>query len=425
MSSFCFVHAADLHLDTPFEGIRAEAPEVATALRDASLDAWDALVDLCIARNAVFLLLAGDLYDGVERGVRAQLRFCAGLERLAAAGIRVFAVHGNHDPCDEGWSAIHRWPEGVTFFDSGEVQSVTVEREGECLATVHGVSYATRETGENLARDFRRSSAHGLQIGLLHCNVGGISGHADYSPCSLQDLAASGLDYWALGHIHRHQVLSRGDPWVVYPGVLQGRSPKPSEQGAKGAVVVRVDAGAVSEVEHVALDHVRFLEVEVDVGACRDFRELEEELGSACQAACDQNPDRGLIVRGRLKGRSALGSELARPGVLDDLLETMRRGSEARTPFVWWESLQGRVRGSLDRSTLRSRDDFVSELLELSESLAADSSRQVDFINAQIQELRERQGGVELPKLPEDGFASLLRGAEELALDLLETGDVE
>jgi DNA repair exonuclease SbcCD nuclease subunit len=357
--------------------------------------------------------------------VRAQLRFSAGLARLAAAGIRVFAVHGNHDPCDEGWSAIHRWPDGVTFFDSGEVQSVTVERGGEQLATIHGVSYATRNTSENLTRGFRRSAARGLQVGLLHCNVGSISGHADYSPCSLADLAASGMDYWALGHIHRHQVLSHGDPWVVYPGVLQGRSPKPSERGAKGAVVVGVDAGAVSDVQHVALDRVRFVEVEADVGACEDFLGLEAELDRACQAACDQNPDRSLIVRGTLKGRSVLGPRLQRPDVVEGLLETLRQGSGGRTPFVWWESLQSGVRSPVDRSSLRSRDDFVSELLELSETLTADGGRRVEFVNAQIQELRSRQGGVDLPELAEEEFASLLRGAEALALDLLETSDVE
>jgi DNA repair exonuclease SbcCD nuclease subunit len=71
---FRFVHASDLHLDAPFEGIRQVAPNVANAFRDASLEAWDALVDLTIEQEAVFLLLAGDIYDGAERGVRAQLQ---------------------------------------------------------------------------------------------------------------------------------------------------------------------------------------------------------------------------------------------------------------------------------------------------------------------------------------------------------------
>jgi hypothetical protein len=64
MASFHFVHAADLHLDTPFESIGRVAPAVAHELRDASLKSWDALVQLCVDEGAAFLLLAGDIYDG-------------------------------------------------------------------------------------------------------------------------------------------------------------------------------------------------------------------------------------------------------------------------------------------------------------------------------------------------------------------------
>ena len=106
MPDFSFVHAADLHLDTPFKGIGSTAPGVAEQLREASLTAFDFLVDLCLERRAAFLVIAGDIYDGPERGLRAQLRFRDGLARLSAAGIPSFVVHGNHDPVETGWSAI-------------------------------------------------------------------------------------------------------------------------------------------------------------------------------------------------------------------------------------------------------------------------------------------------------------------------------
>ena len=117
---FSFVHAADLHLDTPFKGIGSTAPQVAEQLREASLAAFDSLVDLCLERRAAFLVVAGDIYDGPERGLRAQLRFRDGLARLSAAGISSFVVHGNHDPVETGWSALNdTWPERVTIFGAG------------------------------------------------------------------------------------------------------------------------------------------------------------------------------------------------------------------------------------------------------------------------------------------------------------------
>ena len=194
MSRFSFLHAADLHLDTPFEGLGAAHPQVAAALRDASLQAWDRLVQEAVRRRVAFVLLAGDLYDGPERGLRAQLRFRRGLHRLAEAGVEVFVVHGNHDPLEEGWSALRDLPPGVHVFGPGDPEAVPVVRGGRRIALVHGVSYATRAERANLARRFVRAPGEGLQIGLLHAHVEGQAGHDPYAPCSLDDLRASGTN---------------------------------------------------------------------------------------------------------------------------------------------------------------------------------------------------------------------------------------
>ena len=158
MTTFRFVHAADLHLDTPFRGLAAEDEQVAGAMRDASLDAFDDLVELAIDRGSAFVLLAGDIYDGESRGVRAQLRFLKGLERLSAANIKVFIVHGNHDPLG-GWSAIRSWPSGVTIFGDRDVQCHPVQINGRTVANIYGISYAQREVSDNLALRFRRRDA--------------------------------------------------------------------------------------------------------------------------------------------------------------------------------------------------------------------------------------------------------------------------
>src|ERR1019366_6329576 len=140
---FSFVHAADLHLDTPFKGIGSTAPLVAEQLREASLAAFDSLVDLCLERRVAFLVVAGDIYDGPERGLRAQMRFRDGLARLSTAGISSFVVHGNHDPVETGWSALGGpWPERVTVFGTGTVKAVPIEVDGNPLATVQGISFA-------------------------------------------------------------------------------------------------------------------------------------------------------------------------------------------------------------------------------------------------------------------------------------------
>jgi DNA repair exonuclease SbcCD nuclease subunit len=416
---FRFLHAADLHLDTPFSGLGQTSPEVAERLRDASLDAFDALVELAIARDVAFLLLAGDIYDGAERGVRAQLRFRRGLERLSQRGIPTLVVHGNHDPLD-GWSAVRSWPERVHVFGP-ELESKEVHRDGRRIATVHGLSYPQREVPENLALRFAgRGSAGtggGLRIGLLHGTVGAQSEHAAYAPCTLEDLRAAGMHYWALGHIHRQQVVSERDPWVVYPGNLQGRSPKPSERGAKGAVLVEADETGILGVEFVALDRARFLELRIDIGEIDDLPALHAALDAAANEAAAANAGRGLLLRATLTGRGALHADLRRPETLPELRRQLRDDAAAREPFVWWDGVEDETLALLDLDAIRARGDFAAEVLARADALRHDAERQAAFMAAAMRPLHARRWAseVELPTEQE-----LLDAGAALALELLE-----
>ena len=97
-----FVHAADLHLDSPFTGIRATAPEnVAQALYSATFDSYQNIVDLCISERVDALLVAGDIYDG--RGPQSARP--ALLHRwFAQSGLRGYPViRVPRQPRSTGW----------------------------------------------------------------------------------------------------------------------------------------------------------------------------------------------------------------------------------------------------------------------------------------------------------------------------------
>ena len=423
-SSFSFVHAADLHLDTPFSGVRAVAPHVSQALREASLDAFDRIVDLALDRGVAFVLIAGDIYDGADRGLRAQLRFRGGLERLSLAGISTFVVHGNHDPVDTGWSAIASWPDGVTVFGSDAVTVVPVMRDGEQIATVQGISYGTRETTENLALGYTRPEGPGVAVGLLHCNVeGSPPAYAHYSPCTIADLKATGLDYLALGHVHERSIVARGaspsDPWIVYSGNTQARSPRPSEMGAKGVYVVEVNNGHLEEPEFVACDRVRFVELEPSIADLEDLAELEQRLRELAEMTLDASGSRSVILRVRLGGRSDLHIELSRPGVISDLLAHLRETAPQREPFWWWDRLIDDSSTPLDLGEISERGDFSADLLaytdetlaneaacdallaELGEALPTGLRRDLDLLIADPQRKRSLLEGSRLRALDE------------------------
>jgi DNA repair exonuclease SbcCD nuclease subunit len=445
--TFCFVHVADLHLDTPFRGLSAIAPEVADVLRDASLATFDAVVELTLQQGAAFLLVGGDVYDGPERGLRAQLRFRDGLARLSEAGVASFVVHGNHDPVESGWSAISSWPARTTVFGSRDVEVVPVWREGQLIATVQGISFATRSTIENLALRLGRpgsawaplpgallpgpaaggASGSGvpLHVGLLHCNVAGSPGeHAEYSPCTLDDLRATCLDYLALGHVHQRAVLaegtSPGDPWVVYPGNTQAHSWRAGERGAKGAYVVQVEGNRVVGLEFVACDRVRFDELTCPVDGLEDLGQLADRLCSFADDAAARADGRAVVLRAQLVGSGALHDELARPRVLEEVLAHLRGEAEGYPTLRWWDSVRDASSSPQDLSELAGRGDFAADLLELCAAVLADDELGAALAQAALNGL-SRQLAQRVAELLAEGARrdELIERAARRALDEL------
>ena len=381
---FRFLHAADLHLDTPFTGMRRVDASLVATLRDATTLAFDNLVNAALKHSVAFVVIAGDIYDGPERGVRAQLAFRNGLDRLAQAGIPSFVVHGNHDPVEDGWSAVRKWPDGVTVFGSESVATVPVERDGQRLALIHGISYARRETKDNLALGFRRDQSECFQVGVLHCNAGAHADYAPYSPCSVDDLVRAGLDYWALGHVHLRQFLHEGGPWIAYPGNLQGLSPKPSELGAKGALLVDVDDGQVASVDFLPVDVVRFDAFDLDIAELVDVAGLIDALVGAARERAATHGGRTAVLRVSLTGRGAVHLDLRRSHVRDQVLVPVRTALASATPAVWLDAIDDRTRPELDVAALRGRGDFAADLIATVDSLLATPAGRADLIASYV-----------------------------------------
>ncbi|MBX6363640.1 MAG: DNA repair exonuclease [Gemmatimonadetes bacterium] len=389
MRTFRFLHAADLHLDTPFTRLATTPPEVAARLRDASLEAFDALVDAALARDVAFVLLAGDLWDGPELGLRAGLALRRGVERLAAHGIEVFMVAGDRDAPD-GWPAASSWPEGVHVFGAAPASRAVV-RGGERLATVHGASPSAERLSAVRGLEVRDEAraAGGVQIGLLHCDVDPRPGAAPCAACTVEELRAAGMDYWALGHAHERRVIRDGEPWIVYPGCLQGRSPEPAEAGAKGAVVVEVDGAAVRAVEFVPLDRVRFVDVTVDIQATRDLPALHATLLAETEWVAREHAGRGIVLGAHLVGGGPLGARLGRAGGTDDLVRRLRDDMAGRDPFVWWDAVRVGHGGVPDLEAVKARGDLAAEVLAQAERLAGDPERLAAFVADATRPLRD------------------------------------
>lgn len=370
MAILRFIHAADLHLDSPFVGIKAVAPDnVASALRDATFCAYENIIDLCIDEGVDALLIAGDVYDSADRSLRAQLKFVEGLKRLDEAGIRSFVCHGNHDPLD-GWEARLEYPASCTRFGR-EAGAIPVFVDDPRRGVVHGISYATGDVSDNLALRLGEGDPDAFSIGLVHANVDSDTVHANYAPCSLDDLVRSGMDYWAIGHVHTRQVLSERSPAVVYPGNPQGRHP--NEPGARGVYLVEVDDDGDVHLDFRSVDTVRWERTVMDISEMDGEQDLIDGIHQRIEDALNGAAGVSVVLRTTLVGRGSLHGSLRQPDTSDHVMEVVNDEWAKRVPFAWCERIEDETAATFNREARIEGADFLAELLRTADRAKEDT----------------------------------------------------
>ena len=313
--SYRFVHAADIHLDSPLRSLALRDPALAELIGLATRDAFQAVIDLCLDEQVDALLLAGDLYDGDQTSMKTARFLAAQLHRLHEAGIQVFIIRGNHD-------ALSRITRELTFPDSvmlfpGRAQAHAIPRNGaQFPVTIHGLSFAKPHAPDGLLGAFRPPEEGSVNIGLMHTSLDGTHGHDPYAPVSLTDLQASGFRYWALGHIHRARVVE-GDCTIVMPGMPQGRDI--GEAGAKSVALVTIADDRTITVEQRPTAIAQFERIDLDTTKLADWHAVVVAAAQALGKARDQVAAPHLIARLRLHGQTPLAWRLRRDA---DLLAT-------------------------------------------------------------------------------------------------------
>ena len=341
--SFTFLHAADLHLGSPLKGLALRDEALAQKLAGASRDAFVDLIDRALEENIAFAVFAGDIFDGDWRDASIALFFNRQIARLAKAGVASYLLKGNHD-ADSVVTRSLSLPDLAQQFPTGRAGTFELP---QWRVALHGRGFSHRAQSENLARTYPAPRPGWFNIGVLHTSLDGRPGHAAYAPCSLDDLRAKNYDYWALGHVHAHEVVSR-DPFVVYPGNLQGRHIR--ETGAKGAVLVDVAGGEVAGLRRLIVDRARFAEIVLDAAPHEETSALLRAVEACAKTEAEKAGGRLLALRIRLTGASAL------------------HGQFAADPAIW--------RDEVEAAAQRAHEDIVLERFSLETlPLAAPSTR--------------------------------------------------
>jgi exonuclease SbcD len=359
LKSFSFIHAADLHLGSPFKGIGSGSPATAEQLRSTTFDAFSGLIDLCLEKSVDFLLISGDIFDLSGRSLRAQLTFRDGLSRLSENGIRSFVVFGNHDPW-ETWSSRISWPEGAHVFLPDQVETIIVSVNETPVAAVSGISYRNQRETRNLASLFKAEQPNLFQIALLHSNCGNNPDHGAYAPCSVHALRKSGFDYWALGHVHEKKILDTS-PYIVYPGCIQGLSIR--ETGMHGCWLVSVTADKQASLAFHHIDRLRWQTADISIANIGSLDELDRNIASTLDQIRESAEQRPAICRIRLTGRGSLYSLLRKPEIAEELSDRTRQLGEQLLLPVWVQRLDIQCEPDVDLSQRRERNDLLGEIL--------------------------------------------------------------
>ncbi|MED5019652.1 DNA repair exonuclease [Paenibacillus chibensis] len=425
MVPFKFIHTADLHLDSQFKGISGLSEGIRSFLRESTFAALEQLIRLAISQQVDFIVISGDVYDAKDSSLQAQLRFQEALDRLGDHGIRVYIIHGNHDPLDSPRMTTAK-KEHVHVFGP-EFERVTAFRRQDHrpVAVIGGISYPTAKVMDNTSLRFRRDKDQSLfHIALLHANVDGDPAHETYSPCTRQDLTETGYDYWALGHIHKRQILQES-PYIVYPGNIQGRSIR--ETGAKGCYVVEVDEAGTVHMRFHELDAVRWCHETLPIDGLAGEEAFQQQVENRLQSIGSDGPDRMSVVRFVLTGRGPLHEKLEDGRAAEGLLHELHRKAiriAAETGgcegLVWVESFEIRSGPWLDREVLLQEDSFLGELLRYGRQAREEQSIRDDIYRRALDPLMASR---ELRKLlnetDDEEQAGWLDRAEELAMLLL------
>ena len=360
---FKFIHAADIHLDSPLHKLDAYEGAPKDEIRQASRRAFDNLVRTAIVESVDFVLIAGDLYDGDWKDYNTGLHLVSQTARLREAGIPVYIVAGNHDAASKITKKL-KLPENVHLFSASKPETFTIE---ELNIAIHGQSFAKPFIKKDLSKNYPVPLPGHFNIGVLHTCASGREGHEPYAPCSLEGLGSKAYNYWALGHVHQYEILL-DNPLAVFSGCIQGRHIR--ETGPKGCVLVTVDDKGRPEPEFRPMDVIRWVIADVDAGGAESAYDVVDRFGKQLEKLMDENEGLPLVARVVIKGETPGHSEL--------LTNVERWCNEIRSAAidigggqVWVEKIKFHTVMPASEQDPQEDDGAIGELVSLLNEMSA------------------------------------------------------
>ncbi len=283
------MHTADVHLGREFPLLREKGREYRRQL----LATFEQIIELAIRENVSLVLVAGDLFDTNAVHGAPVRTVLASFKRLEAAGIRVCILPGTHDVYsdDSIYRFLHLPPNVIVFTPQHDSQTYQ-----DLDLTVYGKAFDGKLTGTSPLQGMSLHTGSKLHVGLAHCSLR-IEGVIDKETMLVDrnEIAASGLDYLAMGHWHSFRDCSQGSTAAFYCG-----SPEPiymDQKGAGGIVIATVHEKGKVDVQQVRVGSKSFDEMSINVELVRSVDDIAQMILTKA--------DSNLILKVTLEGTPA------------------------------------------------------------------------------------------------------------------------
>lgn len=358
---FKFLHTSDIHLDSPLRGLQRYGSAPVEEFRDATRKSLQNLINLAINESVDFVLISGDLYDGDWKDFNTGLFLIKEMAKLLEHNIKVFIISGNHDAESQITSHL-RLPENVYRFSASEPETKLIDDLG---VAIHGQGFPTRVVSIDLSRSYPDAIPSIFNIGMLHTSLNGREGHEPYSPCSIEGLLSKDYDYWALGHVHKREVVS-ANPLIIFPGNTQGRNIR--ETGPKGCTIVTVrDKENVHAVHH-DIDLLRWSFCDLNVSGFETPDDILDLLSGQYKAIIEDNSGHPLATRVSISGRCKAHNELSN-NPEKWIAEIHALAAQVGYGSLWIEKVIFRTDMDIDIEELIKSGDPLGELIKFIEGL--------------------------------------------------------
>ena len=322
------------------------------ALRESTFEAFQTIIQTAIKEKPDFLLIVGDIYDGEDRSLRAQHKFQQGMEILHKHMIPVFLSYGNHDHLGGKWTRFQLPPNVHVFQSEAEKVHVNIRQQDVYIT---GFSYKERHVKESMMSRYEvASQSDAIHIGMLHGSLAGDKTHAVYAPFTKEELLSKNYDYWALGHIHKRQML-HSEPPIVYSGNIQSRHR--NEKGPKGFYDVTLDKSEAL-LNFISTSTIIYEQIEC---SCKDIVHANEWIELVEESIEQFRNEFGAgILEIKLIDVDHHTSTMLDGTPVEEWLALIRETQEMKAPAIWVQSISVDIPEKIESESSGLTDQVLS-----------------------------------------------------------------